>query len=107
MYLDANPDDFCNLYDQYEKEYIQLIEQNFHNGEKVNTRPTIFFLMRDCHRGVDEAFEAIHQADLDGKLTVPLKAFFGRNKSRSGTSKEANIVVFDKKKINENFKEST
>ena len=100
MYLDANPDDFCNLYDQYEKEYIQLIEQNFHNGEKVNTHPTIFFLMRDCHRGVDEAFEAIHKADLEGKLTVPLKAFFGRNKSRSGTSKEANIVVFDKKKIN-------
>ncbi len=100
MYLDANPDDFCAHYDEYEREYIKLIEQNFHNGEKVNTRPTIFFLMRDCYRGVDEAFEAIHQMDKEGKLTVPLRAFFGRNKSKSGTSKEVNIVVFDRKKIN-------
>ena len=100
MYLDANPDDFCAKYDEYEKEYIKLIEQNFHGMEKVNTRPTIFFLMRDYHRGVDQAFESIHQMDTDGKLTIPLKAFFGRNKSKSGTSKEVNIVVFDRKKIN-------
>lgn len=100
MYLDMNPDDFCTNYDQYENEYIEAIKQTFHNNEKVNTRPTIFFLMRDSQHGVDQAFEAIHQADLDGKLSIPLKAFFGRNKSRSGTSKEVNIVVFNRNKIN-------
>lgn len=100
MYLDMNPDDFCANYDQYENEYIEAIKQTFHNNEKVNTRPTIFFLMRDSQHGVDQAFEAIHQADLDGKLSIPLKAFFGRNKSRSGTSKEVNIVVFNRNKIN-------
>ena len=56
--------------------------------------------MRNSQRGVDEAFEAIHQADVDGKLSIPLKAFFGRNKSRSGTSKEVNLVVFNRNKIN-------
>ena len=100
MYLDMNPDDFCTNYDSNEEEYIEMIKQNFHNGEKVNTRPTIFFLMRNSQRGVDEAFEAIHQADVDGKLSIPLKAFFGRNKSRSGTSKEVNLVVFNRNKIN-------
>ena len=100
MYLDMNPDDFCANYDSNEEEYIEMIKQNFHNGEKVNTRPTIFFLMRHSQRGVDEAFEAIHQADVDGKLSIPLKAFFGRNKSRSGTSKEVNLVVFNRNKIN-------
>lgn len=100
MYLDMNPDDFCANYDSNEEEYIEMIKQNFHNGEKVNTRPTIFFLMRNSQRGVDEAFEAIHQADVDGKLSIPLKAFFGRNKSRSGTSKEVNLVVFNRNKIN-------
>lgn len=100
MYLDMNPDDFCANYDANEAEYIELIKQNFHNGEKVNTRPTIFFLMRNSQHGVDEAFEAIHQMDQDGKLTIPLKAFFGRNKSRSGTSKEVNLVVFNRNKIN-------
>ena len=100
MYLDMNPDDFCANYDANEAEYIELIKQNFHNGEKVNTRPTIFFLMRNSQHGVDEAFEAIHQMDQEGKLSIPLKAFFGRNKSRSGTSKEVNLVVFNRNKIN-------
>lgn len=100
MYLDMNPDDFCDSYDEKEQEYIELIKQNFHNNEKINTRPTIFFLMRNSQKGVEEAFDAIYQMDINGKLTIPLKAFFGRNKSRSGTSKEANIVVFNRNKIN-------
>ena len=100
MYLDMNPDEFCENYDANEKEYIELIKQNFHNNEKVNTRPTIFFLMRNSQKGVDEAFESIHQMDQDNKLSIPLKAFFGRNKSRSGTSREVNLVVFNRNKIN-------
>lgn len=100
MYLDINPDEFCETYDENEQEYIENIKQNFRNGEIVNTRPTIFFLMRNYQRGVDEAFEAIHQMDSEGKLSIPLKAFFGRNKNKSGTGKEVNIVVFDRTKIN-------
>lgn len=100
MYLDINPDDFCSTYDEHESEYIELIKQNFHGNEKVNTRPTIFFLARNSQHGVDEAFESIYQMDKEGKLTIPLKAFFGRNKSRSGSSKEVNIVVFNRNKIN-------
>ena len=99
-YLDMDPDVFANNYDGNEKEYIELIKQNFHCSEKVNTRPTIFFLMRNHLRGVEQAFEAIHEMDKENKLTIPLKAFFGRNKSRSGTSKEVNLVVFDRNKIN-------
>lgn len=100
MYLDMDPDYFSNTYDENEAEYIELIKENFHNNEKVNTRPTIFFLMRNSFKGVDEAFEAIHLMDKENKLTIPLKAFFGRNKSRSGTSKEVNLVVFNRNKIN-------
>ena len=100
MYLDMDADEFCSTYDKNEEEYKKHIEENFHNGEKPNTRPTIFFLMRDSQRGVDQAFEAIHEMDQEGKLSIPLKAFFGRNKSRSGTSKEVNIVVFNRNKIN-------
>lgn len=43
MYLDMDQEEFCSNYDKNEKEYIELIKQNFRNGEKVNTRPTIFF----------------------------------------------------------------
>lgn len=100
MYLDMDADEFCSTYDKNEEEYKKHIEENFHNGEKPNTRPTIFFLMRDSQRGVDQAFEAIHEMDQEGKLSIPLKAFFGRNKSRSGTSKEVNLVVFNRNKIN-------
>lgn len=100
MYLDMNPDEFCANYDEHEEEYIELIKGNFLNNEKINTRPTIFFLMRNSQHGVDQAFEAIHQMDEDNKLPIPIKAFFGRNKSRSGTSKEVNVVVFNRNKIN-------
>ena len=100
MYLDMNPNDFCLNFDTHEEEYIELIKQNFRNGELVNTRPTIFFLMRNSFKGVDLAFEAIHEMDIDNKLTIPLKAFFGRNKSKSGTSKEVNLVVNNRDKIN-------
>ena len=100
MYLDMDQEVFCETFDAHEEEYIEAISQNFHRGEIVNTRPTIFFLMRNSQHGVDEAFEAINQMDEENRLTIPLKAFFGRNKSRSGTSKEVNLVVFDRNKIN-------
>lgn len=100
MYFDLDPEEFCNKYDENEKEYIEAISDNFKYGEKVNTRPNIFFLSREVPNGVDEAFEAIHNMDLDNKLSIPLKAFFGRNKNRSGTNKDVNIVVFDKNKVN-------
>ena len=100
MYLDMDPDEFCKSFDAHEAECIDAIKEHFNDGELVNTRPTIFFLMRNNSRGVDRAFEALHDMDVDGKLTIPLKAFFGRNKSRSGTGKEVNIVVFNRNKIN-------
>jgi len=100
MYLDMNPDEFCSHFDEKAREYIDLIKDNFHNGEIVNTRPTIFLVTRNIQKGVDVAFEAISQMDREGKLTQPLKSFFGRNRSGTGTSKDPNIVVFNKDKIN-------
>ena len=100
MYLDMNPEDFCINYDKNEKEYIELMKSNFHNNEKVNTRPTIFLLSRNTNNFVNETFESISEMDKEGKLPTPLKAFFGRNKAKSGTSKEVNIVVFNRNKIN-------
>ena len=100
MYLDMNPDEFCSQFDKQARDYISMIEENYHNGEKTNTRPTIFIITRNIQHGVDLAFESISEMDNQGKLTLPLKSFFGRNKSKSGTSKDPNIVVFDKDKIN-------
>lgn len=99
-YLSMDPDEFCLGFDEHEDEYIGLIKENFRNNEKVNTRPTIFFLVRNSLHGVDQTLEAIHQMDINNKLSFPLKAFFGRNKSRNLSSKENNIVVFNKNKIN-------
>ncbi|MBQ9457199.1 MAG: hypothetical protein IJU64_01665 [Bacilli bacterium] len=102
MYLEMDPEEFVQSYDEHEEEYKQAIAENFNSGEIINTRPSIFLLARDPQNmgAIDDALEAIHQMDLDGKLTVPLKSFFGRNKSRSGTSKDVEIVVSDRNKIN-------
>lgn len=99
-YLDINPDEFCREFDDRKREFITHIEENFHNNEKVNTRPNIFLIDRQFLKGVDNAFEAIAEMDKNNSLSIPLKAFFGRNKSRSGTQKDPNIVVFDRDKIN-------
>lgn len=100
MYLDMNSDEFCANFDKNEKEYIEAIKENFHNNEIVNTRPTIFILMRNSYKGIDEAFESINEMDKEGTLPFPIKAFFGRNRSKSGTNKEFNIVVYNRNKIN-------
>ena len=100
MYLDMNPDEFCAHFDETPREFIDLIQQNFHNGEMVNTRPSIFLVSRNVSRGVDAAFESISEMDREGRLTQPLKSFFGRNRAGTGSNKDPNIVVFDKDKIN-------
>ena len=100
MYLDMNPDEFCARFDENMREYISMLEENFHNREISNTRPTIFLVTRNVLKGVETAFESIYEMDKEGKLTQPIKSFFGRNKSRSGTNKSPNIVVFNKNKVN-------
>ena len=67
MYLDIDPDDFTTNYDKNENEYIELIKQNFRNGELINTRPTIFFLARNNQHGIDETFEAIQKCLKDNE----------------------------------------
>lgn len=54
--------------------------------------------MRNSQRGVDEAFEAISLLDQENKLTIPLKAFFGRKKVDRAKSKEIDLVVSNRKK---------
>ena len=99
-YLDMNPDEFCTHFDEKSREYIEMIQSNFNNGEKVNTRPTVFLVTRSYQKGVDLALESISEMDRDGKMTQPLKSFFGRNRVGTGTNKDPNIVVFDKTRIN-------
>lgn len=99
-YLDTNPDEFCHDFDSKKREFISYIEENFRNNEKVNTRPNIFLIDRQFLKGVDNAFEAVAEMDENNNLSIPLKAFFGRNRSGTGTKKDPNIVVFDRDKIN-------
>lgn len=99
-YLDMNQDVFASTFDEKKDEYIELIKGNFHHGEIVNTRPSIFFLERNSSSATEEALDAIYKMDECDTLTYPLKSFFGRNKCRNNVAKEADIVVFDKNKIN-------
>lgn len=99
-YLDIDPDYFQDTFKDNMDEYIHNIASNFDNGEKINTRPTIFLLSRNATKGVEQAFEAIYELDIEKKLSQPLKSFFGRNKINNGSKKEVNIVVFNRNKIN-------
>lgn len=99
-YLDMDEEVFCKSFASKKEEYIQAIENNFHQNEMVNTRPMIFFLERNTNNSIEETLDAIYKMDKENNLSFPLKSFFGRNKCRDNINKEAEIVVFDKKKIN-------
>ena len=101
-YLDMSPDEFCAEYadDDKKRPLIDEIADHFHEGEMVNTRPTIFLVERRFTSAVDLAFESISAMEKEGKMTQPLKAFFGRKGLGGGTKKDPAIVVFDKGKVN-------
>ena len=99
-FLDIDPEEFISHFDENPRYYIDLIQEQFKRGEKVNTRPSLFLLKKDVSHGVEETFQSINELEEERKLTVPLKSFFGSNKSRGSDKKEVNIVVFDKNKIN-------
>jgi len=99
-YLTIDPNEFCENFDANISQYVPLMEENFKDGERSDTRPSIFLIQRNIQTGVEEAFNAIFLMSNEKKLTQPIKAFFGANSSRLGTSKEPYIVVFDKNKTN-------
>lgn len=88
------------LFDKNPQEALKLIINNFHKGEKINTRPNLFLLERDYLGGVEEAIDAIINQEKNNKLSIPLKAFFGRNRISNKTAKDINIVINNRNKIN-------
>ena len=99
-YIDISPEEFCEEYASRKRQFIEHIKENFHNGEKVNTRPTIFLIDRQFLKGVDNTFEAISEMDKTNTMSTPVRAFFGRNRPVREKQQDPNIVVFDKDKIN-------
>lgn len=99
-YLDMDQEVFCSSFDENKEELIRLIEENYHNKEKTNTRANIFLISRNITQGVESTVESIFMMEKENKLTQPLKSFFGRNRAGTGSNKSPKIVIFDKNKIN-------
>lgn len=99
-YLSVPPEVFQSEYDAREREFISLIEENYHNGEKSDTRPSLFLLGDNQQKVVDITLDAIATQEKEGKLNQPLKCFFGRNMLRKRTANIRDIVVYDRKKVN-------
>ena len=99
-YLDISADDFILSFNENERECIESIKYNFNHGEKINTRPLLFLLRTEYQKGVDLAFESIYEMQINNKLNWSLRAFFGNLRSSKGSSKEQNIVIYNKNKIN-------
>lgn len=100
MYLDMDPDEFVRDFDARKEEFTRLIEANKKEGEMINTRPSFFLLKKQLTFGVEETLGAIYERVQKGQLNTPLKAFFGVSRNSPYLKKEANIVIFDKNKVN-------
>ena len=99
-YLSISATDFEQNFANNQAEYRAEIEKNYDYNEKTNTRPLIFLLRRNSMAGLQQAFEEIHLAQKEKRLTQPLKAFFGFNRRLIESSKNPYILAFDKNKIN-------
>ncbi|MCR5308569.1 MAG: hypothetical protein K6E21_00460 [Bacilli bacterium] len=99
-YLDISQEEFIANYAKNKREYIEMINENFHNGEIVNTRPFIFIQERTSNASVERTFEAISLMESEKKLSFPLKSFFGRARPWVDNSQDPNIVVFNRNKVN-------
>lgn len=101
-YLDMSPNDFTENFAANHREYIELIKENLNleRGERINTDTSIFLLARRNSNDLERACNSIKEMEENDSLTMPLKAFFGRSRPHTGTSKDPAIVIADKKKIN-------
>ncbi len=100
-YVNMNPDEFCLLFLEHEREAISILEENFAHREKVNTRPYLYVNSRNILSGVKAALHAVSKQEEGKRLGPIFKAFFGRNIPSRPKKKENAILVFDRSKIND------
>ncbi len=92
--------EFETFFEANFSQYKALIEKNYNHNEKSNTRPNLFVLEKSNLYGVSETLNQIHVDGSLKQLSSPLKAYFGRNRSKNSYNKDINIAIFDKNKIN-------
>lgn len=79
------------------KAAVEEIESGCLLGEQINTRPEMMVLERDMTVNLSSLFERIEADYAEGRLTRPLRAYFGDLDRRAGRRKNPSIVVYDKK----------
>lgn len=98
QYTDMDVDSFIEQYKKDEKWGLEVIEGNLKRGEIINTMPEMMIIEREIPIVVRTTFDAILNRFDNGKLNVPLKAFFGLITGRDNQRrKEPNIIICDEK----------
>ena len=97
-YIDMAPEDFVRDYPEHKKDFQVLIQESFHHGEKVDTRPDMMVLERDMSVNLGPLYDRIEDERRNGTLEVPMKAFFGDISRKSVVRrKEPKIVIYNNK----------
>ena len=95
-YIQCDPTEFVEKYDDNIKEYKDMIMSNLGKNEIIDTREEIFIIKRDYICDLSKISNSIIQMEKEGSLTRPLKAYFGKNISkRKAKNKEPFIVIKD------------
>lgn len=100
-YIEMDVSEFVkNIHDDFKKyyeEYKELIRENLRSREILNERPEFLIMQRNLPVNLESTYSIIEEKYLEGKLTYPLKAFFG-NTSRYGAKRnEPSIVIYDRR----------
>lgn len=96
-YIDMDNEEFIEGYRKDPETYKDLLKENLHGGEMIDTRPDLMILERDMVVNLTDLFETIAAKKEAGTLNVPLKAFFGDISRYNFRRKEPQIVIYNEK----------
>lgn len=97
QYAEMDLDEFIKRYNEDENWGQQQIYENLRNGDLINTRPEMMILEREIVTDLNSTYKAIIEREVEDKLNVPLRSFFGRMSGRYKRSKEPSIIICDEK----------
>ncbi|MBO4695175.1 MAG: DNA helicase [Clostridia bacterium] len=97
-YVNMDVDEFERMLSDNFNECQDIIRENLHTGEVLDSRPDIMLLRKDTATDLNETYKAIEEKYLNNALPTPLKSFFGNISKRNNIRrKEPSLIILDKK----------
>lgn len=97
QYLTINQDEYISLLHSNFDEAKEMLRENLRSFEKLDENPLLMLISRNINIEYDSLYESIIEKHKNGKLELPMKAFFRELSKRNMGRSEPNIVLMNDK----------